>query len=255
MSKLTQYKLGEPFGESSTKIAFGKHRIYGGGGGGDSVTSTEIPEELKPLANRYVSEANKLFDTPYQGFEGQRYAGLDPYQSQGLEAIAQRATGGDALMNAGYGNVMDTLSGKYMSPDSNPYLRQNVQNAMDQVGGTINSQFNKPGAFGGSAHEGVMSRELGGIASNMYGQNYANERNNQLQAWGAAPTFGNAVYQDATQLMNAGQMKQDEAQKGLDWNLEKFQEQQDYPYKNLSAASGVFGSNLGGSSTSSGGGK
>ena len=227
------------------------------GGGGSSTTTAEIPDELKPLAARYTQEATNLFDTPYQGYEGTRYAGLDPYQTQGLDAIAQRATGGDALMNAGYGNVMDTLSGKYMSPDSNPYLRQNVQNAMDQVGGTLNSQFNKPGAFGGSAHEGVMARELGGIASNMYGQNYANERNNQLQAWGAAPTFGNMAYQDANQLMNAGQIKQDEAQKGLDWNLQQFQEQQDYPYKNLSAASGVFGTNLGGksSTTQSGGGK
>jgi hypothetical protein len=50
---------------------------------------------------------------------------------------------------------------------------------------------------------------------------------------------------------------QDEKQKGLDWNLQQFQEQKDYPYKNLAAASGVFGTNLGGSSktTSNGGGK
>jgi hypothetical protein len=65
------------------------------------------------------------------------------------------------------------------------------------------------------------------------------------------------AYQDAGQLMNAGQIQQDEQQKALDWGLQQFQEQQDYPYKNLAAASGVFGTNLGGSSTtkSSGGGK
>lgn len=230
--------------------------MSGGGGGGNSTTITEIPAELKPLASRYTQEATKLFDTPYQGYTGDRYAGMDPYQTSALNAIAARATGGDQLMNAGYGNLQDTLSGKYMSPDSNPWLKQNVQNAMDQAGGTINSQFNKPGAFGGSAHEGVMSRELGGIASNMYGQNYANERQNQINAWGAAPTYGNMAYTDANQLLNAGQLKQDEAQKGLDWRLQQFQEQQDYPYKNLAAASGVFGTNLGGTSktnTDSGG--
>ncbi len=237
-----------------------KPHIGGGGsGGGSSTTVQEIPAELKPLATRYTQEATKQFDTPYQSYEGQRYADMNPLQTGALSSIADRAVGGDPLMNAGYGNVMDTLSGKYMSPDSNPYLKQNVQTAMDQSMGTINSQFNRPGAFGSSAHEGVAANQLGNIAAQAYGQNYTNERNNQLQAWGAAPTFGNMEYQDAQQLMNAGQMLQDEQQQGLDWNLQKFQEQQDYPYKNLAAAAGVFGSNLGGTSktesTNSGGGK
>lgn len=229
----------------------------GGGGGGDSKTVTEIPAELKPLASRYSQEATKLFDTPYQGYEGQRYADMTPNQTSALDMISQRATGGDALMNAGYGNVMDTLSGKYMDPSTNPYLQQNVQTAMNQAMGSINGQFNRPGAFGSTAHEGVAANQLGNIAAQMYGQNYQNERNNQLQAWNAAPTYGNMAYQDASQLLNAGQLQQDEAQKGLDWNLQQFQEQQDYPYKNLAAASGVFGTNLGGSSktTTSGGGK
>ena len=229
----------------------------GGGGGGNSSTVQEIPEELKPLASRYTQEATKMFDTPYQAYDGQRYAGMNSAQTTGLSMIANRATQGDALMNSGYQNVQDTLSGKYLNPDTNPYLKQNVQTAMDQAGGTINSQFNRPGAFGSTAHEGVMSQQLGNIASQAYGQNYDKERQNQLSAWNAAPTYGNAAYQDAAKLMDAGQTVQDEQQKGLDWNLQQFQDKQDYPYKNLSAASGVFGTNLGGTShtTSSGGGK
>lgn len=228
-----------------------------GGGGGNSTTIQEIPAELKPLASRYSSEATKLFDTPYQGYTGTRYAGMNPLQTSALSSVADRATGGDAVMNAGYGNVLDTLSGKFLTPDSNPYLKQNVDTAMNQAMGSLNSQFNRPGAFGSTAHEGVAADRLGTIAAQMYGQNYANERGNQINAWGAAPTFGNMAYQDAGQLLNAGQMLQDEQQKGLDWNLQQFQERQDYPYKNLAAASGVFGTNLGGSSTTqqSGGGK
>lgn len=227
------------------------------GGGGSSSTVTEIPAELKPLATRYATEAINQFDKPYQAYGGQRYAEMNPAQTGALGMVANRAMGGDALMNAGYGNVQDTLSGKYLDPATNPFLQNNVQLAMNQAMGNINSQFNRPGAFGSTAHEGVAAGQLGNIASQMYGQNYANERQNQLQAWGAAPTFGNMAYQDAGQLMNAGQLLQDEQQKGLDWNLQQFQEQQDYPYKNLASAAGVFGTNLGGSSktTSSGGGK
>lgn len=228
-----------------------------GGGGGSSTTTNKIPDELKPLATRYTTEATKLFDQPYQGYEGQRYADMNAMQNAGLGMVANRALGGDALMNAGYANLQDTLSGKYMDPATNPYLQKNVQTAMGQAMGNINSQFNRPGAFGSSAHEGVAANQLGNIASQMYGQNYANERANQLQAWNTAPTYGNMAYHDAAQLAAAGQTLQDESQKGLDWQLQQFQEQQDYPYKNLAAAAGVFNSNLGGTSQtkSSGGGK
>ena len=229
----------------------------GGSGGGTSTTKQEIPKELKPLATRYTDEAMRLFDTPYQQYTGDRYADMNAAQTAGLNMVAQRALGGDQLINAGYGNVMDTLSGKYMDPNTNPYLKQNTQMAMDQAMGTINAQFNRPGAFGGTAHQGVAANQLGNIAAQMYGQNYAQERANQLQAWNAAPTFGNMAYQDASQLIGAGQTLQDEAQKYLDWDLQQFQEQQDYPYKNLAAAAGVFGTNLGGTSVTkqSGGGK
>ena len=221
----------------------------GGGGGGSSTTVSEIPAELKPLASRYTQEATKMFDTPYQAYGGQRYADMNTLQNLGIGATAARAMGGDAAINAGYGNVLSTLQGDYLNPATNPYLQQNVQTAMNQAMGNINSQFNKPGAFGGTAHQGVAANQLGNIAANMYGQNYGNERNNQLQAWNAAQTYGQNAYNDASQLMNVGQILQDEQQKGLDWNLQQFQEQQDYPYKNLGAAAGVFGSNLGGKST------
>ena len=217
-----------------------------GGGGGSSTTVSEIPKELKPLASRYTTEATKLFDTPYSAYTGQKNADMNPYQTGALQMVADRANNGDALMNAGYGNVMDTISGKYLDPSTNPYLAQNTQIAMDQAMGTINSQFNRPGAFGSTAHQGVAANQLGNIASQMYGQNYANERQNQLQAWNAAPMFGNAAYQDASQLMTAGQMLQDEGQKNLDWKYQQYQDAQDYPYKNLAAAAGVFGTNLGG---------
>lgn len=229
----------------------------GGGGGGSSTTVSEIPEELKPLATRYTAEATKMFDTPYSPYTGQRYADMNALQNAGVGATAMRALNGDAAINAGYGNVLSTLNGNYLDPSTNPYLRQNVDTAMNQAMGQINSQFNRPGAFGSTAHQGVAANQLGNIAAQMYGQNYAAERGNQVNAWNAAPTYGNMAYQDASQLMNAGQILQDESQKGLDWQLQQFQEMKDYPYKNLAAASGVFGTNLGGTSrtTSDSGGK
>lgn len=231
--------------------------MSGGGGGGNSTTVQNIPDELKPLASRYTTEATKLFDTPYQGYTGQRNADLNLMQNLGLGATAQRAIQGDAGVNAASQNILATARGDYLNPATNPYLQQNVDLALGQAGGAINQQFNRPGAYGSSAHEGVMSKQFGDIATQMYGQNYAQERGNQINAWNAAQNYGQNAYNDAAQLMKAGQIYQDEAQKGLDWNYEQYMTEQDDPYKKLAAAAGVFGTNLGGSSTTqqSGGGK
>lgn len=86
---------------------------------------------------------------------------------------------------------------------------------------------------------------------------YQNYMGNNLNALGLANTYGNQQYQDAAQLMNAGQLVQDQDQQGRDFQYQQFLDQQNNPYKQLAAMAGVFGSNLGSSSTTtqSGGGK
>lgn len=73
-----------------------------------------------------------------------------------------------------------------------------------------------------------------------------------------AQQFGNQAYTDAEQMLKAGQTAQDQEQQNLDFNYQQFQEAENLPYKQLAAMSGVFGSGLGGTSTSTqsgGGGK
>lgn len=78
--------------------------------------------------------------------------------------------------------------------------------------------------------------------------------NNRMQAIGMAPTFGNAAYSDASQLLSAGGIQQQQNQNNLDFAYQQFQNRQDYPFKQLQATGGVVGSNLGSKTTSSGGG-
>ena len=252
--------------------SFMRHPGYNGGGGssGTSTTTQQIPAELKPLATKYSSVATGLFDQPYQSFTDQRYADLNPAQLGGVGMTINRALGGDALTNAGYGNVMDTLQGKYMN--SNPYLDQMFSGAANKItdayrtgtAAQTDAAFANSRNYGGSAYQQMVGQNqtnladsLGNLASNIYGNNYNMERANQLQAWGMAPQYGNLAYQDAAQLMGAGQTLQDQAQQGLDFGYQQWQDAQNKPYKDLAAAAGVFGSNLGGSSTTtqSGGGK
>jgi hypothetical protein len=222
------------------------------GGGGQSTTTTQgIPEELKPLASRYAAQAMKLSDTPYQPYTGNRVADLNQTQNQGISAITDRAIGGSATMNNAESNLNDMMNG-----GTNPYLDSMVSSAMNQVGGKVNSQFSGSN-YGTTANQETLSRSLGDTASNMYGNAYNTNQSNRLQAIGMAPTFGNQAYTDASQLLNAGQLQQDQSQKGLDIGCQNYQDAQNDPYKKLAAEAGIFSTNLGAASntTSSGGGK
>lgn len=228
-----------------------------GGGGGTSTTVQNIPDELKPLASAYTTKAIDLSNQGYDPYQGQRYTDLNPTQNAGIGMVQNRALSGSPTISNAENNLNQVISGGA----TNPYLDAMYNQAAGKVSGSINSQFNKPGAFGGTAHQGVMGESLGNLATQLYGGAYAQDQANRLQAIGMAPTFGNQAYQDASQLLNVGQIQQDQAQNPLDFQYQQYQEQQNLPYKQLAAMSGVFGSNLGGSSTttsnqqSGGGGK
>jgi hypothetical protein len=223
----------------------------GGGGGGESRTVQSIPEELKPLATAYVNKAMGLSDT-YTPYGGQRFADLNGTQQAGLGMIENRALNGSATMNG----AESALNG-FFGGGSNPYLDQMVNRAQQNVLSNANMAGARSGSFGNSGIAEQAARQMGDVATQMYGQAYDGDQARRMQAIGMAPTFGNAAYQDASQLLQAGQVKQDQAQQGLDFKFGEHQEAQNMPYKNLAAMSGIFGSNLGGTSTTtqSGGGK
>ena len=82
----------------------------------------------------------------------------------------------------------------------------------------------------------------------------SNWRSQNLSALGLVPQYANQAYTDAGQLLNAGNTQQNQAQQGLDFNFQQFQDQQNYPYKQLAAIGGVLGQNMGQTTTQSGGG-
>lgn len=247
---------------------FGPRKLFKGGGG-KSTTTQSIPTELKPLATAYANKAMGLSNEGYTPYTGQRFADLNGIQGSALGMMAARALGGSPEMRAGSNALTQTLSGSMLN--GNPYLQSQIdqgaqsltRNYQNAVNGT-DSTFARSGAFGGSAWQQAqdnnsrnLATEMGNLENNVRFQNYGMERANQMQALGMAPTYGNQAYQDASQLMKAGQVLQDQQQQGLDFNYQQFQDEQNLPYKQLAAMSGVFGSNLGMQTTTkqSGGGK
>lgn len=225
-----------------------KHPGYNGGGssgGGTSTTTPEIPEELKPLAKLYVQQAEGIAQTPFQEYDGQRYAGLNDTQNQGIQMAIDRAQGGSATFD----NAENSLN-QFIAGGANPYLDQMFNQGAEQVRNNVNSNFSQAGRYGSGAHTDVLTDSLGDMATQMYGGAYENDQARRMQAMGMAPQFANQAYQDAGQMMNVGGIQQQDAQNPLDFAYDQFSQQQDYPFRQLQATGGVISGNMGSSTVS-----
>ena len=217
----------------------------GGGQGAPSTTSQNIPEELRPLASQYAQDAIELSNQSYNPFQGQRFADFNSAQGAGLRAISDRAQNGSATIDNAEGQLNNIIAGG----NTNPYLDSMVSRAQDSVTSKFNTGAVNSGSFGNSGLQEQFQQGLGDVASQMYGQAYDQDRSRQMQGIGMAQQFGNQAYTDANQLLNAGQIQQDQENQAFDFNYQQFQEQQNDPYRRLAAMGGVFQSAPGQSST------
>jgi hypothetical protein len=255
-SRRELYALGEPLGDSATYRKAGGLVLGDGGGGGsapaapDKTTQTvELPEWAQPYAKNVLAKGAALTDinqNPYQQYGGNRIAGFSPMQMQSFQ--------GAANMNAGPRGFQENVGG-YMSPYMQNVVDVEKRGAIRdyQVGNTMQqAQATQAGAFGGG-REAIQRAErerglmgtLGGIQS----------RGAQAAYDQAANQFRQGIQQGVAvnQLQNqyGGQMQQ-QAQRPLDMAYQDFQNQQNYPYKQLGFMSDlVRGMPLGQKSTSS----
>jgi hypothetical protein len=214
-----------------------------------SVTTQELPEWIQPYAEQLLSKGVATSERPYEAYGGQRISPLSQEQEMGLQGTTNRALYGNQAVNTGEQMLTNTLGGGYLTPETNPYLQRNVNTAMSNVAGRLNSQFNRPGAYGNTAHQETMARSLGDVASQMYGQNYGMERGNQMNAANQALGYGQADYQDLNALLAAGDTRRNYSQDVLNEQYGNWQEQQNYPLRQLDILGNTIGMSMGNTGT------
>lgn len=217
----------------------------GSGGGGSSnnttVTKQELPAYAQPYAQQLLDRGAAASQTPYQSYPGQRIADLSPETQTGLSMQTNRALSGAPELNASRNMLTATAAGDFMDPQTNPYFNT----YMNEVKGQVNNQFNKPGAFGGTAHQELLTRNLGDAA----GQFYNAERGRQMQAAQLAPQTAQADYTDTQKLLEAGDVYGQRSQDLLNNQYETWLQQMNYPYQQLDVLSNVLAGSTGGRST------
>lgn len=230
------------------------NRRYKGGDTPDTQTQKVEPwSGVQPFLKDYLQLGQNVTKNPYQFYNGDTVAGFSPEQEAGMNLGTQRALAGSSTLNAANNNATSTLNGDYLSPDSNPYLKQNVSRAMDDVQTRVNSQFSGNN-YGGSANQELLTRNLGDVANSMYGDNFARERNNQMQTMNLAPTLAGADYQDANYLQTIGAQRQNLANQYLGNSATKFEGAANWPYEQLQRYGNVVsqGTGVGGTTTMTG---
>jgi hypothetical protein len=221
------------------------------GGGSQKSTTTSTPwSGVQPYLTDLLKTGQDITKRPYEFYNGDTVAGFAPEQEMGFNLGTQRAMAGSPTLDAANRNITSTLNGDYLNPASNPYLQANVGQAMNDVTGRVNSQFNNNN-FGGSAHQETLTRNLGDVANNMYGENYARERGNQLNAAGQSIGLAGADYMDADYLQGIGAQRQDLANQYLGNASTQFTNAANFPYEQLQRYGDVVsqGTGQGGTST------
>lgn len=231
--------------------------MSGGSNSNTSSSSTSAPPWAQDFAKDYVGKAGEVSNTPYVQSPGQVVA-PNAAQNSAWQSIESRALQGSPVQSAANSTLTDTLQGKYVN--SNPHLQGMIDSASQDVTRNYNevtrpgqdAAMVRSGSFGNSGLQAQTQRQdaelqktLGGISTNMRGQAYTQERGYQQAALGYAPQYAQSDYNDANQLLAAGNQQQGQAQQAANQDYNWWQEAQNYPTNKLNTYGNAIGTALG----------
>jgi hypothetical protein len=184
--------------------------------------------------------------------------------------------GGDYL-TGGKINPMAYATNSYSgeSPQFAQLMNRGSQNIADNyqrgTAADTTRMFNLSGAFGGSAHQqkmatdqSVLAQQLGDYTAGMQNDQwnrsaqlaegqlnrgsgaYENERQRMMGAIGSGQNEQGLAYQRIAGVRDAGDFLQGMNQKDLDVLFQNFQDQQNFPYKQLDYRTNIYGRAQGG---------
>jgi hypothetical protein len=128
---------------------------------GDITTTQDIPAWLKPYVTSNLGMAQGVRD--------------------------ETAGQGGPLLDASQQELMKILSGAYLTPGSNPFLKQYGDQMADTIGSRVDSRFNLAGRTGSFAHADELTKSIGNAILPLYSGAYGDERGRQYGAAMGAP--------------------------------------------------------------------
>ena len=233
----------------------------GSGGSSSSKQSSKPWYEQSGFLKDIYSQAQNLYGQGNYEYGPGRVSGFNQASRMGQHMGEQRAMRGSPLMRTAQGEMQKTLSGDYLSPESNPWLsgmydaasRGMTRNFQETVMPTLHTRFGAAGRTqqdrGQNAQTAAMGRAQGELATgledlsaNLYGRAYGAERTRMGQAAQMAPAMAASDYADSSMLRGIGQERQAQSQRYLDDLVNRFDFQQHAPAQRLAEYSAFIGS-------------
>jgi hypothetical protein len=230
------------------------------------VTQTQqLPAYAQPYAEDLLARASALSNTPYTPYTGQQIAGLNADDRAGLGMTESQAINGFQGQQDAMNAYQSTVRGDYLNPASNPYLQGMVNTANNNItnayqtgtAAQTDAAAARAGAFGGSAYnqtvqgnQKTLADSLASADNGIYGQNYTNERTNQLNAMQLAPQMQSMGYTDAQKILGVGDIQRSMTQDQLNNQYSNWLAQQNQPYAGLDVLMKGLGGSVGNSGVS-----
>lgn len=205
-----------------------------------TTSSTEpYSSEYKPWVYDIKDQVWTNLDTPAEAYTGDLTYGLTDEQKQAIQSASNN------LNNDELNNMAD---GKYLDPESNPYLQKTYDiaagNLKEQFGNMqdqINGQFSTKGVYNSNARRNALTDgaeqiqdKLTDFATQLYGNAYDKAATQQLQAIGTQSDLAKA-------LMSAGSTEQQTEQAALDANYKEWLRQMGVDDANMQSAMQLLG--------------
>ncbi|HEX7129133.1 MAG TPA: hypothetical protein VF217_03575 [Rhodanobacteraceae bacterium] len=160
-------------------------------------------------------------------------------QEQYFNQASALGQNGNQALNAATNYASQAASGAYLN--SNPYLDATFNQAANAVQNRVASQFAGSGR-NLEASIPVQNDQMNQLATQIYGGNYANERQLQAQAAGMAPELNQGNLANLSALGTAGGQLQQQAQALQDADANRFSYYANLPYNNLQNYMGLANS-------------
>ena len=212
----------------------------GGDKTGTSVSTTNPPAYAAPFLAYGANEAQRLYGEGggLNYFPENTVAGFSPEQQMAMNLQTNRALSGSPLQRQGQDLALNTLQGNFLNANTNPYFQRAV---VDPVTDRVQGTFSQAGRLGSAYNQNALTNAL----SDVYSKNYENERSRQNAMLSNVPALANQDYTDYSNLAKVGQVRQQQAQRDILANMDRFNFLQSAPAQNLNQFLGQVGTAAG----------
>ncbi len=155
-----------------------------------STQTSEPPSWAKGLFTQSADEADKLYNSGAGGnvYQGDRVADLSGTTTGAVNKLTGAADlyNSDAVNKLATGDTSSATNLASMADGSmignNTAFNEALQNTLSNTANTINSSMSGAGRYGSGAHTGVMSNQLGQVATNAMANQYNTDVSNMMNA-------------------------------------------------------------------------